>query len=119
MRTVNDVLASAVDASASFNSEAFLVDQVFSFDLQVIISGTPIGTMKLQGSSDPGTTGTVPTSVGVSNWGDVAGSTQSINGAGYVVYNYTEAPGFKWVRLVYTSSSGTGNVTIQANGKGA
>lgn len=117
MRLLNELLSNSQDASVSFNSNYGLLAHVFSFSIQCVITGTAAGTLKLQGSADPVPdarfTPAVPT-----NWTDIADSSEPVTGAGTVMYNYRECPGFNWVRVVYTSSSGTGTMTIRLNTKG-
>lgn len=120
MKSPNDLLVNAANAAQSFESPAFLLDQMFGVSFQVIIAGTPIGTMKLQGSNDFGTNvlnGNNPT-LGVTNWTDITGSSQSITGAGTGVYNAVNDL-FRWIKVVYTAVSGSGSISVRVNAKGA
>lgn len=120
MRLLNELLSDAQDASVSFNSSPGLLAHVFSFSIQGVITGTAAGTMKLQGSNDP-----VPdanfrqTAVWTpTNWTDIADSAEPITGAGNIMYDFNHCPGYNWVRVVYTASSGTGTITLRLNTKG-
>lgn len=87
--------------------------------LAATFTGSPVGTIKLQGSTDPGNTdiNVDITGAGVVNWNDIVNSSQAVTGAGHVTWNY-QGIGYRWIRVIYTRSSGTGNVTVIANGKG-
>lgn len=118
MRLLNEKLIDDEDASADINSAPGLLASVFGYSIQITIDGTPAGTVKLQGSDDP-----VPDSqfnvknYPVSNWTDIKNSSQAVTGAGYVVYNVADVA-YNWVRVVYSASSGTGNMTALLNTKG-
>lgn len=118
MRILNEKLLNAVDASVSQNSAHGLLASAFGYSLQAVITGTATGTLKLQGSNDPVPDASflVPTFT-VSNWTDILDSTQSVTGAGTLLYN-VEGVFYNWVRAVYTASSGTGTITIIFNSKG-
>lgn len=91
------------DASmaASFNSNAILLARARASNIQLVFSGTPNGTFKLQSSCDV----TFDPSL-VTNWDDIPDSSQSVSAAGS--HSWTVADRYKWVRVVYTRSSGTG-----------
>lgn len=91
---------------------------LYNFSLQIVFTGTPTGSFKLQMSDDPYPNNAVtnpPT-----NWTDIANSSQSVTEAGNVGWDYSLA-GFNWVRVVYTDdSSGSSTATITSamfNGK--
>lgn len=91
------------DMSTTINGPAMPLEQSLHFSFQVKWTGTPTGTLKLQASNDIDAT--------VTDWEDIPGSSVAIAGAaGQQVYNYTNAP-FRWVRLVYTASSGSGTLS--------
>ena len=109
MQTNNDLIFdkkfNTVNLSGSFNSEQISVANFFHFSLMLKWTGTPTGVFKLQGSNDDST---------VEDWEDITGSNFSTLGAaGQVVFNYDTAP-FRWLRVVYTFTSGTGTL-IKAN----
>jgi hypothetical protein len=91
--------------------------QLASF--QAIWTGSPVGNFTLECSNDiaqvsPG----VDPSLNVTNWSTYTGSTVAAGGgAGDVMYNVLDA-GFRWVRLKYTKTSGTGTVNATFFGKG-
>jgi hypothetical protein len=88
------------------------LDQMFGYSLQIIFTGNPNGTLKLQGSND-----SVQLIKDPVNWTDIQGSSVVITASGNTVYNVTDVM-YNWVRVVYTAVSGTGTCVINANGKG-
>lgn len=120
MRLLNKLLLQNQDASVSFNSPAGLLAHVFGFSIQAIITGTAAGTMKLQGSNDPVPDSDFPSTPvwTPTNWTDVANSSEPVTGAGTLMYDFNQCPGYNWVRVVYTSSSGTGTISLRFNTKG-
>jgi hypothetical protein len=118
MRLLNEVLLNAGDASVNITSMHGLVAHVFGYNIQIIMTGTAAGSVKLQGSSDP-----VPDSnfnvanFPVTNWTDIERSTYPINGVGTLDFNVADSY-YNWVRVVYTAASGTGTMTIRLNTKG-
>jgi hypothetical protein len=118
MRLLNEILLQDGDASVDLTSEHGLLAHVLGYSIQAVITGTANGTIKLQGSNDP-----VPDAnfqvrqYPVVNWEDIADSTQAVTGAGTVFYNVADVF-YNWVRVIYTSSSGTGTITIRLNTKG-
>lgn len=119
MLTNNEVLINNGDAASNITSDVLYLDQMFGFAIQAEITGAPVGTLKLQGSCDPGSPSPLNphNGVGVIHWTDIADSQQAVTGAGSVVWNFDGAF-YKWVRIVYTATSGTGNITARNNSKG-
>lgn len=75
-------------------------------------TGAPMGTLKLQVSND-----IVELAASVVNWSDFSGSSIAVNGAGDVTYNLANA-GYRWTRIVYTKTSGTGTLNAILSAKG-
>lgn len=109
--------------NATINSNPCQLLDSFSFSIQVVFTGTPTGTFKLQASVDP-----AAASVGSGNklnppvhWTDIAGSSFTVAAAGNCAWDYF-FPGFNWVRVVYSDgSSGASTAIITSctfNGKG-
>lgn len=83
--------------------------------------GSPVGSIKLQGSNQPVVAG----STGPASWTDLMSSTASIAAASVAVsgnsgsYVYSlSGLGFRWLRGVYTATSGNGSLDINFMGKG-
>jgi hypothetical protein len=112
----------SLDLSASAASEAFYVGSIALFAVQVVASGggTPAGTFKLQASCDPGlpSAGTRTLQAnGVTNWTDISGASDAITDDGVSLFNVAD-PGYTFVRVVWTRTSGTGTGAIRVHVKG-
>lgn len=120
MRFDNTLIVNAGDASANITSNAISLESIYGFAMQAVFTGTPTGTLKLQASCDPGSNPINASAIGsgITNWTDVANSSTAISAAGTVLYNI-DAAYYKWVRIVYTASSGTSTLNVRFNGKGA
>lgn len=108
MRTSNEQLLNALSVVTNQTSSAILTDYVLSVSAQAVMSGTPTGTLKLQGSNDlavANATVFVPT-----NWTDIPVTSQTITAAGTSLIPKTELA-YQYIRAVYTSTS-TGVQTI-------
>lgn len=111
--------------NATINSQAVQVYNVYNFAIQVVFTGTPTGSFKLQESCDSAinavSSGNYSGTNLPVNWTDIANSTFTVSAAGNVSWNF-DAPGFNWVRVVYTdTSSGVSTAIITSstfNGKG-
>lgn len=113
MKIATKRIISAGDISGNVTSSAILVDQVYAYAIQAVVTGTsPNGTLKAQFSCDD-----VPSESDVTNWSDVSGATVSISATGTYGFLVEFAP-YKWIRLVYTRTSGTGAINVTLNAKG-
>lgn len=106
MQTNNNLIFenkfASVDMATSFNSAQISIIGWAHFSLMLKWTGTPTGTFKLQASND---------FQNVDDWEDVTGSSFAVAGAaGQLVFNYDTAP-FRWIRVVYTATSGSGTLT--------
>lgn len=112
MKFANEKIIVSADMSANFESEPILLDQIYGFSFQSVFTGSPNGTFKLQASNDD-----VKLGFDVYNWTDIADSSQAITAAGDITWNF-DGCFFKWVKVVYTFSSGTGSCDITYASKG-
>ena len=113
--------------ATSINSNGEDLNQIFMYSIQAIWTGAPVGSLKLQVSNDDvpsapvgnATPGTAQANVSsnVVNWTDYTGSTTAVSGPGDFMWIVSDG-GYKWVRVVYTATSGTGSLTVEYNGKG-
>lgn len=121
MRIANENLLTApVDMATSFQLRALWLGHICNFAIQLVFTGSPVGTLRIQASADSGTPdgGLSPQANGVTNWTDITASDVAITTAGNTMINVQNA-GYNWVRLVYVSTSGTGSLTsARANVKG-
>lgn len=113
--------SSATSLGASANLSAVHIGHVANFAIQLVWTGSPVGTFKLQASCDEGAPSANTTAVvtsGVSNWTDIADSSVSVFAAGDIMWN-VENCGYNFVRVVWARTSGTGSLTVaRLNSKG-
>lgn len=117
MRVANiDILAAesgSASLGANWTSGAIWLGHIANYAIQLVFTGTPAGTFKLQASCDPANN-VNPTVVvqqaELSHWTDIADSSQTISAAGNHMWTVQNA-GYNWVRIVYTRSSSTGTLT--------
>lgn len=102
VKNLNMIPNGAVSLGASANLAAVSLEHISNYSIQIVFTGTPSGTFKLQCSNDE---------LSPSNWTDVGSSDQAVTTAGDLVWNVENA-GYKWVRVVYTRSSSTGSLTV-------
>lgn len=122
MRIANDdILSSPADLSSSFESNAIYLGHAKFAAIQLVFTGTPQGSFKLQASNDKGGV-QKSTEAGrgdrVQNWTDVSGSMQNITESGNHMWAFELTP-FRWVRVVWTPTGGSGTlIKLQVNTKG-
>lgn len=106
------------DMSGAINSIGIDLNQHVLYSMQAVFTGAPAGTMKLQISNDMvsvAPNGQSP-EANVINWTDYTGSSVAVSAAGNFVWNALDV-GYRWVRMVYTPSSGTGVLNVTFCGK--
>lgn len=121
MRIGNDVLNIDSDLSTNQVSEPVWLGHIANYSIQIFFSGTPGGNFKLQMSNDFGNV-QAPVEADrdfkIDNWTDIADSALTVSAAGDVAWNYRDA-GYRWVRVVWTQTSGSGTITsVRFNVKG-
>jgi hypothetical protein len=93
-------LLATISAASDRTSGDLDLGDFIGFSMTVLISGSDIvGSLKLQASND-GTT-----------YVDISGSTQAITASADHIYSISDAQ-YRYVRCVWTATSGTGNITI-------
>lgn len=118
MKVSNEIVFDNIDASTSHNSSIVSMNQVYGWSIQFAITGSPVGSLKAQVSDDKGSTAPYDAnSLNVTNWSDLQDSTIAVSGAGTPGINFNGIF-YNWLRFVYTSTSGTGNITARLNTKG-
>jgi hypothetical protein len=92
------------------------VSEVTSINVQLTIaSGTaPTGTVKIQCSNDRAADQSAP---GTLTAVDIASATAAFTDNGSARIPLADA-GYKWIRAIWTKTSGTGTLTGNVNGKG-
>ncbi len=111
---VIDGVSTVPNLAASFNLKPIWLGHVAIAAIQVMFSGAaPTGSFKLQASCDAGNhraSGEANQYATVTNWTDVANSATAVSASGSVLWNIAD-PGYQWVRVVWTFTSGTGTVS--------
>lgn len=110
----NEAFSNVQIASGSLAStltgDSHGVAQFSTGSVQAVWTGTPTGDFTIEVSNDaPNTT--------PSNWTELPDSTQAAGGAAGSHVWYLDHIGYTHIRLVYTSTSGTGSVTARFTGK--
>lgn len=108
-----DVLVNS-SLGADVVSVGMLLEDTRTFAIQAVWSGTPTGTLRLQASCDRGTEGNVDNVV---NWSNIASTDVALAGAaGGQLWNIDGA-GYRWVRVQYVRTSGTGTLNARISVK--
>jgi hypothetical protein len=111
MRIQNSILTlSGTSMAVDIQSDEVWLGHICNFSIQLVFTGTPTGSLKLQCSNDEGAIETNIPNATITNWTDIAGSTQAISAAGNHTWNVQNC-GYRWVRFVYTATSGSGTIT--------
>ncbi len=137
MRTFNYpivTVTSPITLNTGYSSQYVPLKGIYTYSIQMTITGSCNGTVKLQASADPETNDTQinvaqaqnaapgrPPAVAPTNWCDIANSSFSVTATGVTFWNVNFV-GYTYVRVVFTDSSGgtsTATASIIFNGKGA
>lgn len=94
------------DMSADITSLAVNIDEIVTYAVQATFTGSPVGSITLEGSNNPTILG----------YDTIDLSTAAVNGAGSYLVN-VELPGYSYVRLAYTFTSGSGTMNAIINTK--
>jgi hypothetical protein len=113
MRIKNDNLLTGLsdtDMTSNITSEAIWLGHIANYAIQIVFTGSPNGSFKLQASCDEPKKGD-ESNTEVVNWTDIANSTQDITAAGDHLYSVENA-GYTFARIVWTNdSSGVSEIT--------
>lgn len=110
MRVLNDALSEAQAGATSFDSTAIEVGHIAFAALQAQWTGTVAGTLQVQASCDPA----APT-----NWNDLSGKSLTPSGSAGSGLVELANMGYRWLRVTWTRTGGSGAITLRLNGKGA
>lgn len=99
---------SAVSANSSVNGTPLDVSNVDNVGVQIVWTSTSslTGQFDVQASNDKVNWDTLPVDNEITTGG----------ASGHGLYNLNEIP-FNWIRVIYTSTSGTGSFTTNISGK--
>lgn len=114
--------------SASFNSAPFSIQQAQGYCVQVTCpsTGSPVGTVKIQGSCDRSRLGYEQPDSKLVNWFDIGFIDQS-TGAPFTSQNLSttvpvvfqdSSAFYQWIRIVVTMASGSATLSVKVSWKG-
>jgi hypothetical protein len=107
--------------AASFNGDPMKLESIEGYSICASWSGG-VGVLKLQASNNAQIDNVGDLTVAQmadpnAVWVDITGSSVAVNGAGDQFWNVADVY-YKWFRVVYTRTSGTGTFTAYLNVKG-
>ena len=112
MRSYNEPVINAADASVSQNSIIVDVQNLHMMSVIVSMSGTAAGTVKVQASNDEPLNNVPP-----NNFVDIAGATVAVSAGGQFIIPKFDIC-YKFVKVVYTFASGTGTISARLHAIG-
>lgn len=105
MRIQNeDLTLSGTDMTTNITSSPIWLGHIAHFAIQLVFTGSPNGSLKLQCSNDQGANDLQIAAATITNWTDVDGSTQAISSDGNHVWNVQNC-GYRWVRIAWVDSA--------------
>lgn len=109
-----------IDASSDQFSEAIDCQEVTFISAQATFSSATLGgTFKLQASNDPSIAGNLAGQFTPTNWTDIPVTTAIATVAsGATTIIYVSQFAYKWIRVVWINSAGTGNILVNIAASG-
>lgn len=108
---IPNIIPPSTVMNTTINSSPTPLLQTWGYAIQVVFTGTPTGTFKLQASCDPIPQARVEVTA-PTNWTDIANSSYAVTAAGDYMWNVFDIA-YNYVRVVYTdTSSGTSTAII-------
>lgn len=112
------------DMTTTQHSIGLDVNQIALGSIQAVWTGVPVGTLFLEISNDDVPVAAAPNqpvgadpAANVVNWSTYTGSQLAISGPGNFLWNLVFL-GYRWIRLSYTPTSGSGTLNSTASVKG-
>ena len=117
LRASNYSVMSGGNMSGSLTSSPISLSQNTMVSIQAVFTGTPVGTLVLMVSDDPGIINSDGTVSGLLNWSTYNGSSAVVNAPGNQSWDVWST-GARWMEVVYTPTSGSGTMSVMVNSKG-
>lgn len=114
MRVYNvpNIIPAATVLNTTVSSTPMQIYEMYGYSIQVVFTGTPTGTFKLQASNDPVYASNIPAGARVvTNWTDIANSMVTVTAAGDYMWNVTDSM-YNFVRVVYTDGSAGASTAV-------
>ena len=114
------ILSAGDMSQATVVSNGVDMNQMFGGSVQAVFTGSPVGTFTIEISNDVQVVpagGGANLASGVTTWTTYTGSSQAISAAGDYCWILADS-NYRFLRLKYTKTSGTGSVTATFSGKG-
>lgn len=117
MRVKNENLlddSGPLDLLVNQNLRPIWLGHIANYAIQLVFTGTPVGSFKLQASNDVGqinSEGATTQVAGVTQWTDITDSALSVTAAGDIMWTVENA-GYTWVRVVWTATGGSSSPTL-------
>jgi hypothetical protein len=115
MPTTQEVILTAGNMALTLHSLVVDLGAVGLGSIQAVFTGSPVGSLFLELSDDIVPPGADPNSV-ITNWTTYTGSAYAVTAAGNYVFNISNM-GYKWLRMTYVPSSGSGSLSAIAAAK--
>lgn len=109
------------DMSANIVSDPISLDQIFGFAVQAVYTGSPVGVIKLQATCDAPNRNlqiSDPQAVSLVNWDDIASSSAAVPYANNILTWNVDRVYYRFFRLVYEATSGSGVLNVVTCVKG-
>lgn len=117
MKTVQSKILNNGDMSGNLESQVIDLADIDLGSIQAVFTGAPTGALKLQLSNQI-VANTADPNVAVTEWTDYSGSATNVVAAGSHIFNISNM-GYKWCKMVYTRTGGTGTLNATMTGKDA
>lgn len=106
MLVIDETNLAPLTLATSQNLKPIWLGHILNYAIQLVMTGTPAGSFKLQISLDAGEPNAASEAqkyAKVTNWTDVADSDVTVSAAGNVTWDVQESAA-TWVRVVWTAS---------------
>jgi hypothetical protein len=118
-------IATNVDMSVSSKTIGIDLNQEFGYSIQAVWTGTPIGTFTVEVSNDIVPIASIPgnpigpnPAANVVNWSTYTNSNVTTTGTNGNWTWISQLIPYRWARLSYAATSGTGNLNVVMYAKG-